>query len=117
MKGILIDVENKEVKEVEVDKKNILDSMYKHIGCQLVDRVGLNRSDDLWVDDEGLLTVNEDSKFFSFRGYPSPLVGNGLILGHDGMGESIEPKITIEEVRMNVKFYTMDEIQRMGHWD
>lgn len=113
MKGILIDVENRVVKEVEVDKKNILDSMYKHIGCQLVDRVGLNRSDDLWVDDEGLLTVNEDSKFFSYTGCPSPLVGNGLILGHNGMGESVSPKITIEEVKMKVKFYNMREIQMM----
>lgn len=113
MKGILIDVENRSVTEVEVDTKDVLHSMYKLIGCELVDRVSINGHDDIWVDDEGLLTMTEKSKFFSYRGCPSPLVGNGLILGVNGKGESINPKITTEEVRMNVKFYTMDEIQKM----
>lgn len=113
MKGILIDVENEVVNEVEVDDKNVLHDMYKHIGCNLVDRVSIDRHDDIWVDDEGLLTLDGNSKFFHFKGYGQVLVGNGLILGHNGMGESISPKITIEEVRMNVKFYTMGQIQSM----
>ena len=117
MKGILIDVKNRVVREVEINKDDILKSLYELIGCDLVDRVGLTDTDDIWVDDEGLLTANDDTNFFSLVGHPSPFAGNGLVLGYNKMGDSVEPKITVESVRMKVKFYTMKEIQRMGHWE
>lgn len=111
MKGILIDVYNESVRQVEVDDKDTLQSMYKHIRCSLVDRVSINDHDDIWVDDEGLLSLTEESKFFTWKGYDSVLAGNGLILGIDGMGESIDPRITVDEVRSKVKFHTMRSVR------
>jgi hypothetical protein len=113
MKGILIDVHQQCVRPVEVNDKEVLQSMYRHIGCECVDRVSINERDDIWVDDEGLLTMDEDSKFFVWRGYGQPLCGNGLILGVNREGECVDPCITIDEVRTKVQFYNMSEIQVM----
>jgi hypothetical protein len=113
MKAILIDVYNREVREVEVDKKNELHSMYKHIDCEYVDRVRIDEHDDIWVDDEGLLTLDDDSMFFVFKGYDGVLAGNGLIMGVNRKGESIEPRISIEEVRSSVRFLTITEVRLM----
>jgi hypothetical protein len=117
MKAILIDVFNNCVKSVSIDENDTLKSMYRLIGCSLVDRVQINSHDDIWVDDEGLLSINNDSRFFTFGnpdlgGY-QPLAGNGLIMGVDKMGKSIDPTITIDEVRARVKFYSLSEVQKL----
>ena len=112
MKAILVDVHNECVKPVVIDDNDVLNSMYKHIGCSLVDRVQINDHDDIWVDDEGLLSIDNNSKFFTF-GKSQPLCGNGLIMGVDRMGESIDPTITIDKVRSMVKFYTLSDVQDM----
>ena len=53
--------------------------------------------------------------FFSYKGYPQPLSGNGLILGIDHeTGESIDTTLTIDEVKENVKFLTLFEVQLMS---
>lgn len=112
MKGILIDVYNENVRQVEVDDREVLKSMYKHINCQLVDRVSINSHDDIWVDDEGLLCLTEESKFFTYKGYNGVLSGNGLILGvNHRNGESVDPCITVDEVRAKVKFHTMRSVR------
>jgi hypothetical protein len=103
MKAILIDVYNENVRQVEVDDNDQLNSMYKHINCETVDRVQINDHDDIWVDDEGLLNLTKDSKFFTYEG--RLLAGNGLVMGCDRMGESIEPCITVEEVLSHVEFH------------
>ena len=111
MKGILIDVFNECVHMVDIDDRDKLHSMYRHLHCELVDRVSINRHDDIWVDDEGLLSLTEESKFFTFKGYDGVLAGNGLILGVNEMGESVDPCITVDEVRSKVKFHTMRSIR------
>jgi len=111
MKGILINVKDETITEVEIKKGNVLKDMYKHIDCRCVDRVSINDHDDIWVDDEGLLSLQEESKFFSYSG--SVLAGNGLILGVDGEGNSVSPKITMEEVKTRVKFHTMRQVRSM----
>ena len=57
-KGILIDVHNRTITEVEVTKDSNdseLQSMYNHIKCGMVECVSLNDENDVWVDEEGLL--------------------------------------------------------------
>lgn len=112
MKAILIDVNQECVRPVVVDDRDHLQSMYNLIGCELVDRVSINDHDDIWVDDEGLLTLTEDSKFFTYNG--QLLAGNGLVMGVNGMGESVEPTITIDEVRARVKFHNYTEAYIMS---
>jgi hypothetical protein len=65
------------------------------------------------VDEEGLFTMDESSKFFSVTGGHQPFIGNGLVVGVDRQGESVDPCITVEEVRSKVKFHTMNEVRSM----
>jgi pyoverdine/dityrosine biosynthesis protein Dit1 len=107
IKAILIDVEAQELRYVEVNKDNgsALKSMYKHIGCDLVDVINIDEQNDLFVDEEGLLKLDENSKFFLFDGFPQPLAGNGLILGLDAEeGDTIATTLTLEEIAEKVLF-------------
>lgn len=100
-KAIKIDATAHTVTEIEID--NTLKSYYREIGCRTIEAAyprSLPPSDVLYVDEEGLLRDNLASQpFFAIRSYPQPLVGNGLIMGVDGDGESVSPTITLEEVR------------------
>jgi len=112
MKAILIDVYNENVRMVEVDNKNVLKDWYKHIICSMVEVAHyFTQHDSIMVDEEGLFQMNDDSKFFTVDGGHQPFIGNGLVVGVDGRGNSVDPHITVEEVRSKVKFHTMREVQ------
>jgi len=66
-----------------------------------------HRSDDMFVDDEGLF----DPKYgwFKWKGYPTPLAGYGLLLGTNHVGDSISARSTIEELGV--------EFGEIGKWD
>ena len=115
-KGILIDVHNRTITEVEVTKDSNdseLQSMYNHIKCGMVECVSLNDENDVWVDEEGLLTLTPFSMFFKIGGYPDFLSGNGLILGfNDETGESVDTTLTIDDVKSKVTFHTLNEVRK-----
>jgi len=115
MRAILINVTDETVRNVEIDNNNVLKDWYKKLGCQMV-QVGhyFNEKDSIMVDEEGLFTMNDDSKFFSVEGGHQPFIGNGLVVGVNPMtGESTDVHISCEEVRAKVKFHTMNEISRL----
>jgi len=107
MKGILIDVQKKEVREVEWnDYKDI----YRLLGCELFEIVQIDGGNFVYVDEEGLLNLNPSSMFFDM-GLHQPFVGNGLVTGLNyDTGETIEPTMTVEEVRNVVKFMNISEV-------
>jgi len=115
MKAILIDVQNETVRQVEVDDTRILLDWYGHIGCQMVQVAHyFNEKDSIMCDEEGLFTMDSDSKFFSVEGGHQPFIGNGLVVGVEPTeGDSVDPCITVEEVRAKVKFHTMNEVRTM----
>ncbi len=107
MKAILIDSINKEVKEVEIGKG--IDEMYKFLQCDCFTIASyLDNEDAIFVDDEGLL--KEQDNFFTFEGAHQPFAGNGLIMGCDEMGESEDCKVSYNEVKNKVKFYSKYEL-------
>lgn len=107
MKAILIDSINKEVKEVEIGKG--IDEMYKFLNCDCFTIASyLEKNDAIFVDDEGLM--NGPDVFFTYEGSHQPFAGNGLIMGCDDMGESVDCKITLDEVKKKVNFYSHMEI-------
>ncbi len=107
MKAILIDSINKEVKEVEIGKG--IDEMYKFLQCECFTVASyLDKEDAIFVDDEGLM--NGTDVFFTFEGAHQPFAGNGLIMGCDDMGESVDCKVDIDEVKNKVKFYDRYEL-------
>lgn len=113
MKAILIDPTTREVREVEYN--GTLENIYAHIGnscdtfCAL--SIGGDGDDALFLDDDGL---SKGGDCFAWLVYPSPLVGNALILGCDTEGESVAPIIDIEAVRKAVRWLSAEEAVTMS---
>lgn len=105
MRAILIDSEKKTVSEITINDTNTLQEWYKHIDCDLVQVAHyLSDHDSILVDEEGLL--KNPSNFFSYYGSHQPFAGNGLIVGVNEEGESVDCDITLEEATLNVIFYS-----------
>lgn len=90
MRAILIDPDTRTVTEIET--KGDLHALYEALtrpGSAKVDdinRVGLGRVADLWVDGEGWL--KPDVPVFRLRIDNQPLAGRGVVLLHDAAGNS-----------------------------
>lgn len=114
MKAILIDVQNENVRMVEVKDDSVLNEWYRLIGCSMVEVAHyFNNHDSIMVDEEGLYSMDESSKFFSVVGGHQPFIGNGLVVGVNKKGESVDPCISVEEVRSKVSFHTMKDVRVM----
>ena len=100
MKAYLIDSQARTV--TETDYNGDYRHIYKLIGVETFTVVRINDYDSVFVDDEGLL--NNPRYFFTLKGYPQPLAGNGLVLGCDDEGESVEPRMSLEDLRAVVGF-------------
>lgn len=115
-KAILINVNEQTITEVQVvqdSKGSYLKSIYNHLGCQLFNIVNINSKNDVYVDDEGLLNLTEESMFFRLKGYPQPLAGNGLVMGYNPEdGESIDTTMTIEQVKETIVFMNVRDAIR-----
>jgi hypothetical protein len=86
MLGLLINVKDNEIHEIEIDENNVLKDIKEAIGCDLVDVVAdINvggRRYDIIVDDEGLL--KEDRKPAArCMDAEQILFGNIVLLNHD----------------------------------
>lgn len=99
--AIKIDVVKQEVYQVQIE--NDLESMYEVIDCQIVERVVIDRNNDLWLDEEGLLHYPQPPKFW-FKGAIAPFTGNGLICGYNGEGQTISTTLTAEEIESRILF-------------
>lgn len=111
--GILIDVQNREVREVKIGEG--IHNIYEQIKCQTFDVVQFDDMNDVYVDDNGLLYLDHNSMFFTYKGCRQPLSGNGLILGIDHeTGDSIDTTLSIQEVRKSVVFLTLFDVQLMS---
>ena len=108
-KAILIDVKAETITEIQVG--DYLDIQHK-IGCDIF-TIGMHLPDcdAIYVDDEGLLSVAPESKFFLMEGAHQPFVGNGLICGGDSEGETQNVKMTVDEVKKQIKFLTLAQAQ------
>ena len=104
MKAYLIDPEKQEVTEVEYsgDYKDI----YKIIDCSTFEIVGITpKGDGIYVDEEGLYA--DRKHLWSFKGilfnnHLFNLINKGLVLGSNIVGDTIEPDLSLEEVRERV---------------
>ena len=98
MKAILINSFDESVSEVDYngDYKEI----YNLIDCRTFDVVPLDHTNDMYVDDEGLL--KNPNRYFKYG--QQTLAGIGLILAHDDEGESVGTTLNSAEVFENVKF-------------
>lgn len=63
MRAILIDPFKEEVKEIDLNKDNLLKDLYDTIGCTTVERIGITDGADLIIDEEGLFKSGPAFKF------------------------------------------------------
>ena len=100
LNGILIDPFLKKVTNVNVGTDNILQDMYKHIGCSMVEVVSFGDVNDLWVDEEGLM--KGDQRFFKVSdlpfGHHGVIAGRALLLKCGDTGGCESTTLTIEDV-------------------
>ena len=126
MKAILIDVYNQTITVVVIEKpsnpksaRTVLDQWYKLIDCSTVTVAHYldendENSDTIMVDDEGLLNLDKDSKFFHYEGAHQPFAGNGLVVGIDDEGDTASCKISVEEVKRKVTFLNLRQVQKLS---
>jgi hypothetical protein len=111
-RAILIDAENRVIKEVEIDDG--IKDIYKNIGCDLFTVAGNfnedpvnNLFDSLLVDDEGLLTPGKPLFSFNPPGWyvQTEFAGNGLITGVDyNTGETVSCRIPLYDLATYVEW-------------
>ena len=118
MKAILIDVHNKDIKEIEHDGK--LENIYDLINCRAFDLVTIDDVNAIFVDDEGIL---KDNLYFEYSGNERVMqfAGSGLVLGYNGEGKTISTILSVEDVKGKVRFlgegFTIDPHVRFTAWE
>jgi hypothetical protein len=106
MKALLIDSKNKVVKQIEIGEH--FTEISKAIDCETFSAPHIMQDNDtLYCDDEGLL--KNPQHFFLLDSYPQPIAGNGLILGCDDEGESVDASISLEELSSRITFMNLDD--------
>lgn len=101
MNAILIDVTAQTV--TDIDLETGLDALYKAIGCDCVDRLVLDDRNDLWLDDNGLITHPQPPKFL-IGNYPHPLAGNAVIAGYTASSRTVSTSLRADQVRPLIRF-------------
>lgn len=112
MKAIKIDVEKRDVYEIEIGKD--YRQIYPAIGngCNVfVCPVEFPNNDVMYVDDESLLG-KEINGGFIMPDWSTPIVGNAVILGTDDEGESKDYASNLDEIRSSVTFIDLDKLLR-----
>jgi|TARA_R110002020_G_scaffold78762_3_gene197905 hypothetical protein len=97
----LIDSTTKLVSQVEVDGYK---DIQEKIGCELFTTAcSLENGDTLFVDDMSLIDGKEH-EFFMFADYPSPIAGNGLLVGTAANGDEKDCETSIVDCAMKVRW-------------
>lgn len=106
MKAFLIDPETQTIQEVDYDDSDYR-NIYKLIDCETFTVAGINHmtSDEVFVDDEGLLRNEPFLAAFQFVDGHQPLVGKGLVVGApDEEGRNTAPTMTVEYLESITNF-------------
>ena len=113
IRAVLIDPYAEKIEDIEYDGH--YKSIYPLIHCGVFTTVSLG-DDDVFVDDEGLLKLTPQSKFFSIPTYPKPLAGYGLIVGCNEDGETISAAHNANYYRPKIHFLDMEMIYVFGYY-
>lgn len=93
------------VKTISINPDDQLNSLYEHIGCDLV--TGGGYPDDrhaAWVDDCGLISGDPIIPLTQTTWYPEPLAGVIVITGFDpDTGENTPATLTADEVKAMIE--------------
>ena len=98
-RAYLIDPATRTVEAFAFQSGNLPD-LYSRIGTRNLDHATLRRRDGgmvcIWVDGEGY--YKPGLRWWSFAGYPNPLVGRGIMTGADPKGEDDDVPIPLDQM-------------------
>lgn len=102
MKAILIDPTTRTIKEVDYDGE--FKTIYELTSCDCITIARIpDTGDEIYLDDNGM--TNSPDKLFAFkRSQGQPYAGKGLVVGHNEMGEDVEPTVTVDQLIEAVVF-------------
>lgn len=98
--GYLVDPNTATISAISLERDEngtILTALYKHIGCQLVEKHELSDNHDLWIDEEGWLISQRAVIGTEAHGTNLLLAGRGVILGVNEDGDCVAPTLAIED--------------------
>lgn len=104
MKAVLICPFTRKITDIEIEPG--LAAMYEALSheshpVQMVEVVACGQG-DIWVDEEGLF--KDSMGWFTLPHHPHPIAGRGLVLGHDGEGNSTDTPFDAATVSQIVSF-------------
>ena len=112
MKAFLIDPAARTV--TSYDFCGHQDDIAKAIECSDVHSIRVTSNETLYVDDNGLFNDEKLDHPWELVGYDSPLVGKGLLLGNDKLGQLIGSNY--ERIKDMVFWSTEAEASVMFSW-
>lgn len=116
LRAVLIDPYKEELTDVTYDAADYK-NIYPLIRCDIFTVVKLADEDDVFVDDEGLLKITNQTKFFQLKDYPQPLAGYGLIVGADeDTGESVSAHHDADYYRSKISFLDVEMVRVFGYF-
>ena len=103
VQGFLVDPWKQKIQLIKF--KHSMDEIYKLLKCSTFDIVTIKKKGDgIFVDDEGLYAPIRCPFIVNTDWGKAPLVNNGLILGVDEDGESVDPKESYDEIKKRILF-------------
>jgi hypothetical protein len=111
MRAILVDAKAREIREV--DYRGDLEHAYELIGCELIDVVGLDHENCMYVDDEGLFKgMDDDDHPFIVLPCGQILAGSGLIVGEpDDDGNVTPATLSVDRARDGIAFLSRRQVR------
>lgn len=109
-KAFKINVENRKIEEITISS---FTDISKEIGngCGLITApIIFDNEDTIYVDDEGMF--NDYGGGFMMEDWAYPLVGNGVLLGSNEEGDSVDVKTTKEELEKMIKWVSLEDTQK-----
>lgn len=117
VKAVMIDVTNREVKEVTITPE--LSTYYELIECELVQLAPLDQTCGeivAFIDEEAKLK-NPQKDYFKFDGCYEPYCGNAVVVGaqynyddEDGDDTIDVPNGIFEKIKSSINFYSPEEL-------
>lgn len=108
MRAFKIDVIAKTVTEIDISGE--LKSLQEVVGGYIELAREINDTDNLYVDEEGLL--KGQLPWFEITGGHQPFIGHGVIIGSDDEGETIGAKASLTEIQAMVTFLDYEDVVR-----
>ena len=107
---IQINSARRAVKELEID--HTLENIQKLVGGNIERAYSISPTEDLFVNEEGML--GPMTFWFTFEGAHQPFVGNGVIIGcNRETGDSVSTKIKPSDLAKSgkIEFFTLQQIR------